>query len=173
MNEGHLQTALNSITDGVIAFDGQGAVKLFNSAAQRMFGYPESEVLGKDIGLLIPSLHAGRNGETVREVQGLRKDSAAFRVDLTACQTAEKDEPVYMFIARDMTERQQAEQRLIYFAQYDALTGLPTRALFQDRANHALRARSATKNWRRSYIWISITSNRSTTAWDITPATSC
>ncbi|HSH58638.1 MAG TPA: EAL domain-containing protein, partial [Acidimicrobiales bacterium] len=45
-------------------------------------------------------------------------------------------------IARDITERMEAEQRLVHQALHDAVSGLPNRTLFLDRLSHAL-ARSA------------------------------
>lgn len=78
LEEGLPRTVLDNITDGVIAIDNKGTVRLFNSAAQRMFEYLDSDVLGKNIDLLIPSFHGSRDGETVREVQVCRKNGAAL-----------------------------------------------------------------------------------------------
>lgn len=39
---------------------------------------------------------------------------------------------------QDITARKQAEERLLHLAHFDALTGLPNRALFTDRINYAL-----------------------------------
>lgn len=41
-------------------------------------------------------------------------------------------------VARDMTERKQSEQQLAYMAQYDTLTGLPNRALFNAELARAI-----------------------------------
>ena len=43
----------------------------------------------------------------------------------------------------DITARKRAEEKLAHLAQYDALTGLPNRALFRDRLEQAVRARPA------------------------------
>jgi diguanylate cyclase (GGDEF)-like protein/PAS domain S-box-containing protein len=41
-------------------------------------------------------------------------------------------------VVQDVTERKTSEERIQYLAYYDALTGLPNRALFEDRLRHAV-----------------------------------
>ena len=139
---GHLQTILlNNIADGVITVDPQGAIRMLNPVAERMFGYKEDEVLGKNVNTLLPALRTGQDGVMdldSREIEGIRKGGVTFQVDLTMRETTNESPPVFVAITRDITERRQAEQRLIYLAQFDALTGLPTRSLFHNRVNDAL-----------------------------------
>ncbi|MHB8624192.1 MAG: sensor domain-containing protein, partial [Sulfuricaulis sp.] len=137
----YLRNVLKNVSDGVMIVDPQGMIRMINSMAEQIFGYAETQILGKNLDSLISDLRTAE-GDAIsvgsREVVGIRKSGATFQVDMTVCATDDKDNPGFIAIARDITERKQAEQRLVYLAQYDALTGLPTRVLFHDRANHAL-----------------------------------
>ncbi len=137
----YLKTVLAHVTDGLIAFDSKGAIKMFNPVAERMFGYQESEVRGKYADMLLTDLRQSAGGPIelgMREVVGTRKSGTTFQVDVSVSESSHANQPIYIAVLHDVTERQQAEQRLVYLAQYDALTGLPTRMLFHDRASQAL-----------------------------------
>jgi diguanylate cyclase (GGDEF)-like protein len=114
---------------------------MLNPVAERMFGYKEAEVLGRNVNILLPALRTDQDGVTEfgsRETEGVREGGIIFQVDLTMRKATNEGPPVFVAITRDITERRQAEQRLIYLAQFDALTGLPTRSLFHNRVNDAL-----------------------------------
>ncbi|MBI3069621.1 MAG: PAS domain S-box protein, partial [Betaproteobacteria bacterium] len=58
-------------------------------------------------------------------------------------------------IAEDVTERKQAEERLMYLAHYDGLTSLPNRILFYDRLKQAL-AQAKRNQWTLGVMFIDL-----------------
>jgi len=58
-------------------------------------------------------------------------------------------------ITEDITERKKYEERLTYLAHYDALSGLPNRALFQDRLEQGL-AQSEREGWITAVMFIDL-----------------
>ena len=136
-----LRTVLDNIADAVMTIDSQGVIGMLNPVAAGMFGYMEGEAPGKNVDMLLTDIRAGGAAGIAtgtREVVGVRKSGATFQVGLTVRESGNKDKQEFVLITSDITGQKQAEQRLVYLAQYDALTGLPTRALFHDRATHAL-----------------------------------
>ena len=80
------------------------------------------------------------------ELPGLRKDGTRFLLELTVNEIKFETRRAFVGIVRDITERKRVEAKLIHLAQYDALTGLPNRALFMDRlAGATLRANRANR----------------------------
>ena len=52
-----LDAILNTTVDGIIVIDAQGTIEAFNRGAQELFGYPEAEVVGRNVSMLMPSPH--------------------------------------------------------------------------------------------------------------------
>src|SRR4026207_2138150 len=52
-----LDAILNTTVDGIIVIDAKGTIEAFNRGAQELFGYPEDEVIGRNVSLLMPSPH--------------------------------------------------------------------------------------------------------------------
>ena len=48
---------LDTAADPIITISGMGLIESYNPAAQRLFGYSETEVLGKNVTVLMPSPH--------------------------------------------------------------------------------------------------------------------
>ena len=114
----------NTAVDAIIVIDEQGIIESINAAGVRIFGYDESEVLGKNVKMLMPSpFHEEHDGylrnyrETGmkkvigigREVKGLRKNKSIFPIDLSVGEMKIGGRRLFTGIARDISERKQAE----------------------------------------------------------------
>ncbi|MDB5580060.1 MAG: sensor hybrid histidine kinase [Bradyrhizobium sp.] len=118
-----METAL----DGVILIDSHGCVLMFNSACEKLFQYTASEVIGRNVKMLMPGPyreeHDGyvdnftRTGERKiigigREVYGQRKDGTTFPMDLSVGEAKQDDGSIFVGIIHDLTERETVERAL-------------------------------------------------------------
>jgi two-component system, LuxR family, sensor kinase FixL len=118
---------LASAVDGIVVIDAGGRIEAFNPAAERMFGYTEPEVIGRDVTVLMPSPyreeHASymsrylRGGEARiigkgREVTGRRRDGATFPVHLAVGEMVLQGERKFTGILHDLTTRARMEDQL-------------------------------------------------------------
>ena len=53
--ETKLGAIFDAISDGIIIIDESGAIQLFTSGAEQLFGYRHNEVLGQNVKMLMPS----------------------------------------------------------------------------------------------------------------------
>ena len=151
-----------SVGEGILTMNEHGMIESYNQAAAKIFGYGPDEMIGKSMQRLMPpemrqAHHNGmRNylatgqakviGHPNVELPGLRKDGTRFLLELTVNEIKFETRRAFVGIVRDITERKRVEAKLIHLAQYDALTGLPNRALFMDRlAGATLRANRANR----------------------------
>jgi len=139
--------------EGIVSIDTKGLILSFNRAAQRIFGYSEQEILGKNVSMLMPQPHRDRHdgylsrymqtgvahviGKT-QELQGLRKDGTAFPMDLAISEVKLGDTHLFTGMLRDISEQKLAQQQIEQLAHYDMLTLLPNRTLFYDRLGQAI-----------------------------------
>jgi diguanylate cyclase (GGDEF)-like protein/PAS domain S-box-containing protein len=138
--------------DAILAKTPEGTITSWNRGAERLFGYTKEEIVGKPISVLVPPdrrdevseiLEKIKRGEIVEPFETLRvaKDGRLIDVLLTVSPIKDSKRNIVgaSAIARDITARKGAEERLRYQAFHDLLTDLPNRQLFMDRLEHALR----------------------------------
>jgi two-component system, LuxR family, sensor kinase FixL len=126
-DEGQWRSIIQSAVDGIVLIDAQGRIEAFNEAAQRLFGYSEAEVLGRNINMLMPQPYHGEHDGYVarylatgqrkiigigREVSGRRKDGTVFPVHLSVGEANVGGERKFTGIVHDLSERVELEDRL-------------------------------------------------------------
>lgn len=153
-SEERLRAIINEVGDGIICIDGDGSIRLFNPAAERLLGYSRTEVFGKNVSLLMPEPHRGAHdgyiaeylrtgrgkilGVGPREVEGLSKEGARVPVELAINRIRSRGDLQFIGVLRDTAERKKAHARLFHQANYDSLTGLFNRPYFLNWLAHAL-----------------------------------
>src|ERR1043166_2556287 len=48
------QALLQTAPDGILCVDGEGRILILNAQIERMFGYPEAELIGQSLEILLP-----------------------------------------------------------------------------------------------------------------------
>jgi PAS domain S-box-containing protein len=102
--------------DGIIAVGEDGAILAFNAAAETMFGYAESEIIGRDLSILLstgPDRRLEGNRQTVgprerdldRGTVGLRRNGETFPLKFIVNQAAADGRPFSACVTRDISEQ--------------------------------------------------------------------
>ena len=127
-NEARLEAILNSAIDAIITMNSFGIIQSLNPAGEKMFGYSEEEVVGKNIKILMPKpyseKHEGYLAEYRKtgirkvigigvEVIGKRKNNSTFPMDLSVSEVLVGNERIFTGIVRDITERKVAEKKIL------------------------------------------------------------
>ncbi|WP_075185055.1 PAS domain S-box protein [Teredinibacter haidensis] len=123
--ENQVRAIVDTVLDGIITIDSSGGVETFNPAAERIFGYQASEVIGHNVKMLMPEPYHGEHDGYLhnfiessvakiigigREVKGLRKNGDIFPMELAVSQMYVGNRRLFAGIVRDITERKQNEK---------------------------------------------------------------
>ncbi len=150
---GRLLDRLGAVIDAspvaIVELDTDSRVRLWNPAAERIYGWQREEVVGRPHPASTqagwPSAHAVADraaGEPAAhlELRQHHKDGTPVDVELSAAplRTPTGELAGMIGVAADITDRKRLERQLRHQAFHDTLTGLPNRALFHDRLEHAL-----------------------------------
>ena len=154
ITETRLAGLLDMAPDAIIAADRERRIVVFNKSAERIFGYTGAEIMGRSLETLMPARFAGDHRRRVQgfareevparemgsrgELVGMRKDGSEFPAEASIAILQEASGPLFFAVLRDVTDKRRAALEIEHRATHDGLTGLPNRALFNDRFSHAL-----------------------------------
>lgn len=114
--------------DAFIVVDGHQRIVRFNKGAEHMFGYTKSEVLGRDLDMLIPHQHRKAHQGYVKNfylgaeqsrmmndratIQGLHKNGTIFDAEASIARLHADNTHYFSVLLRDITARNRAEAEL-------------------------------------------------------------
>ncbi|MCX8475491.1 MAG: PAS domain S-box protein [Sphingomonas sp.] len=121
------RSILATVPDAMIVIDDTGKILSFSAAAERLFGFAEEEVRGRNVSLLMPSPDREQHDAyierylatgqpriigTGRVVVGERRDGSTFPMELAVGEAITDGERVFTGFIRDLSEKQAAEEHI-------------------------------------------------------------
>jgi len=136
-SEARFRAVAQTAIDAIISIDSQARITFWNHGAEVMFGFGESDVLGRHLTMLIDETHHTSNDPPMSffdvngeprmdrgiESRGRRRDGAIIPIELSLSNWETKAGTFYTAIVRDITEQKEYEAQLARMAHTDALTG--------------------------------------------------
>jgi len=126
------QSIFETTLDGIIVINTRGIIEDINSAGLFLFGYPKSDVIGKNISTLMPEPDKSRHDEYLhnykttrqpkiigigREVEGLKKDGTVFPFRLAVSEFETDGHQYFTGIIHDLTQRKLQERIIRGYAE--------------------------------------------------------
>ena len=123
-----LSSLIATTQDAVLSIDRRGCVVLFNSAAERIFGYSVEEIVGRKVKELMAEPYASehdgyiahyeRTGEAhaigrIRTVTAKRKNGELFPIELSVTEIEVDQEVHYAAFIRDISEKVKLQEQLV------------------------------------------------------------
>ena len=123
-----LRAILETAVEGIITIDERGIIESFNPAAEKIFGYPAAEIIGKNVSRLMPTPHKQKHDGYIenyqrtghakiigigRETLAQKKDGTIFPIDLSISEVKLSDRRRFTGFIRDITERKRLEKEIL------------------------------------------------------------
>lgn len=142
---------LDNLYEGIISINSAGIVRAFNKAAERIFDYAASEVIGQNVSMLMPAPYRAEHDTylkrylcggkpqiigTGRKVSGRRKGGEEFPMYLSVTELRRPNlvqDRLFIGLVRDVSQEDAAQQQIEFLARHDPLTRLPNRASLNER----------------------------------------
>jgi diguanylate cyclase (GGDEF)-like protein/PAS domain S-box-containing protein len=151
-SERHFRSLIENALDTITILEPDGTIRYQSPSVERVLGYAPEELVGRSVFDLIHTddrevvkavfrdREGGTGGTTSLELR-FRHQNGSWRTLEVVGKNLLDDPSVGGVVvnARDVTQKKEAEERLLHDAFHDRLTSLPNRALFMDRLAQLVR----------------------------------
>ncbi|MBE9561934.1 MAG: response regulator, partial [Proteobacteria bacterium] len=123
-SEERIRAIVDTVVDAIITIDEQGIIDTFNPAAEQIFGYSWSEIVGQNVNILMPEPYHSEHDQYLanyidtgvtnlvgkrREIIAKRRDETTFPIDIAVEEMPLDENRMFIGIIRDISEQKQAE----------------------------------------------------------------
>lgn len=142
------ETTLLSINDGVIATDTSGWIRVVNARARALTSSRQGDIVGRNITDIFKFHRKSDHSEVSLSVSMAlrpekdRTESFLFasgngnivhlEIDVSGITSPDPSVLGYLFILRDVTQKSEDEEKIIFLTYHDKLTGLYNRRFFEE-----------------------------------------
>ena len=131
-----LSAVFDAAVDAIIVATKDGIITRANAAANRLFGYDGTDLLGQNIGVLMPPDQSGNHDVfmqnhmasgihrivgTERPVEGLRRDGTVFPLQISVGRADYDGTTAFIAVLHDLTDRRAAQHALARSQRLDAI----------------------------------------------------
>jgi len=126
--EAWLRALIKTTQDALVSIDRQGRIVMFNPAAERMFGYARSEIVGQKVNELMAEPYASDHDDyierykntrearaigRVRSVTGKRKSGELFPIEISVSEMEGEEDIPFAALIRDVSEKDRLQSQLL------------------------------------------------------------
>ena len=169
-SEQRFRSLIENATDITIILDAEGIFLYISPSVKRILGYSSHQAIGRsalgtvhpdDCAAIAQTLHKAienpKRSQSPLEYRVRHRNGSWCYVEAVA--TNLLHDPAVKGIVincHDITQRKKAEEQLLHDAFHDSLTGLPNRALFTDRLEHALKLAKRRKDYLFAVLFLDL-----------------
>lgn len=133
-SEARYRSILETTVDAIITINDRGKIRTFNQAAENLFQYKDTDVIGKNVKVLMPEPYKREHDDYIknylqtghrkiigigREVTGRRKDGSTFPMYLAVSEVTLSDHRIFTGIIRDISEQRRLEQEILRISEHE------------------------------------------------------
>lgn len=120
--------------DAIIIINKEGIIRQVNRATERVFGYDQDEMKGRNVSMLMPRSYARNHDRYIsnylrtgkrkvmgigREVEGKRKNGEVFPMELALSEFRSQGALYFAGIVRDISERRKLEHEILRTSEHE------------------------------------------------------